>query len=40
MAQSAMSRILVGPCGVHALGIFVLALFLAFLWMFNFTSFF
>jgi hypothetical protein len=40
MAESAMSRILVGPHGTHAVGIIVLVFFLAFLWMFNFTSFF
>ena len=31
---------LVGPHGVHALGFVLLALFLAFLWVFDFTSFF
>jgi hypothetical protein len=40
MEQSAVRRILVGRLGTHALLIGVLALFLAFLWTFNFTSFF
>jgi hypothetical protein len=40
MAQSVVSRILVGPHGVHAFGFLLLALFLAFIWVFNFTTFF
>jgi hypothetical protein len=40
MEQSAISRIFVGPHGIHAFGFIVLALFLAFLWAFNFTGFF
>jgi hypothetical protein len=40
MTQAAISRILLGPYGLHALGGVVLALFLAFLWVFNFTTFF
>ena len=40
MKQSTASRILVGPYGLHAFGFVVLAFFLAFLWVFNFTTFF
>ncbi len=40
MAQAAVSRILVGPYGLHAFAAGVLGLFLAFLWVFNFTTFF
>jgi hypothetical protein len=40
MAPSVVSRVLVGPYGMHALGIAALAVFLAFIWVFNFTSFF
>jgi hypothetical protein len=40
MAPSVFSRVLVGPNGIHALGFVLLALFLAFIWIFNFTSFF
>jgi hypothetical protein len=40
MAQSAVAKILVGPYGLHAFAAVVLGLFLAFLWVFNFTSFF
>jgi len=40
MENSAVARILVGPYGLHAFGAVVLSLFLAFLWVFNFTSFF
>ncbi len=35
-----ISRILVGPYGLHAFGIVALIFFLAFLWVFNFTNFF
>ena len=40
MEQTAIARILVGPYGLHALGFVVLGFFLAFLWVFNFTTFF
>ena len=40
MAQAAISRILIGPYGLHAMTLAVFALFAAFLWVFNFTSFF
>jgi hypothetical protein len=40
MGQSATSRVIVGPYGLHAFGFVFLAMFLAFLWVFNFTSFF
>src|SRR5262249_11948116 len=40
MKQSTASRILVGPFGLHTFGFVVLAFFLAFLWVFNFTTFF
>jgi hypothetical protein len=40
MAQAALSRILVGPYGLHAFVAGMLALFVAFLWVFNFTTFF
>ena len=38
--MSAISRTLVGPYGLHAFGMVVVALFLLFLWAFNFTNFF
>ena len=40
MAQAVASRNLVGRYGLRACGAVVLALFLAFLWVFNFTTFF
>jgi hypothetical protein len=40
MEQSAVSRILVGPYGMHAALFVLLGLFAVFLWAFNFTSFF
>ena len=40
MAQTALARILVGPYGLHAFLGVMLALFVAFLWVFNFTTFF
>jgi hypothetical protein len=40
MAHEAISRVLVGPYGLHAFAAGVLALFAVFLWIFNFTSFF
>jgi len=40
MAESAVSRILVGPYGLHAFGAVALVLFFTFLWAFNFTTFF
>ncbi len=39
MAPATVSSIL-GPYGLHAVGAAVLILFLAFLWVFNFTTFF
>jgi hypothetical protein len=40
MAQAALSRLLIGPYGLHAFIGAMLALFVAFLWVFNFTTFF
>jgi len=40
MTQMAASRILIGPYGLHAFVVAVLVLFLGFLWLFNFTTFF
>jgi hypothetical protein len=40
MTQTAVSKLLIGPYGLHAFAAVVLGLFLAFLWLFNFTSFF
>jgi hypothetical protein len=40
METSAILRLLVGPYGLHAMGFVVMSLFLAFLWVFNFTTFF
>ncbi len=40
MENSAASRILVGPYGLHAFGLVLLTSFVVFLWVFNFTSFF
>jgi hypothetical protein len=40
MAPIVASRILIGPYGLHAFLAVVLALFLGFLWLFNFTAFF
>jgi hypothetical protein len=40
LAQSVISRVFVGPYGLHAVGALALAIFVAFLWTFNFTSFF
>lgn len=40
MERSAVSRILIGPYGTHALASIVLVLFMIFLWAFNFTNFF
>jgi hypothetical protein len=40
MSSTAISRVLVGPYGLHALAIVVLVLFLTFLGIFNFTTFF
>jgi hypothetical protein len=39
-AYSAITRILIGPYGLHGFVAAVLALFLGFLWIFNFTTFF
>ena len=38
--ESTMRTILVGPCGLQAIGFVTLAFILLFLWLFNFTSFF
>jgi len=38
--QIALSRILIGPYGLHAFAAVALTLFLGFLWVFNFTTFF
>jgi hypothetical protein len=40
MQSAAISRILIGPYGLHALGAVTLAFALLFLWAFNFTNFF
>jgi hypothetical protein len=40
MEQSAISRVLVGPYGLHVFGATALIMFLIFLWAFNFTNFF
>ena len=40
MAQAALSILLIGPYGLHAFIVVMLALFVAFLWVFNFTTFF
>ncbi len=40
MAHEAISRLLVGPYGLHAFAAVALALFVAFLLVFNFTNFF
>jgi hypothetical protein len=40
MASAAVSRLLIGPYGLHAIGIMFFVLFAVFLWAFNFTSFF
>jgi hypothetical protein len=40
MESSAISRILVGPYGLHAFGLVLLSFFVVFLWVFNFTNFF
>jgi hypothetical protein len=40
MEDSAASRILVGPYGLHAFGLVLLTFFAVFLWAFNFTNFF
>jgi hypothetical protein len=40
METSAIMRFLVGPYGLHAFGLVVISMFLAFLWVFNFTTFF
>jgi hypothetical protein len=40
MEQTMVARILIGPYGLHAAGAVVLILFGAFLWLFNFTTFF
>ena len=40
MQSGTLSRVLIGPFGLHAFGFVVLALFALFLWAFNFTTFF
>ena len=40
MQPATLSRIFVGPFGLHAFGAVVLGLFALFLWAFNFTTFF
>ncbi len=40
MSSTAIARVLVGPYGLHALGIMALILFFIFLGIFNFTTFF
>ena len=40
MQQSAASKILVGPYGLHAFSLLMLSVFATFLWVFNFTAFF
>jgi hypothetical protein len=40
MTQAAVSKILIGPYGLHAFLGVLLALFLGFIWLFNFTTFF
>jgi hypothetical protein len=40
MQPGTLSRVFVGPFGLHAFGIVMLALFALFLWAFNFTTFF
>jgi hypothetical protein len=40
MSSTAISHALVGPYGLHALAIAALVLFLTFLGIFNFTTFF
>jgi hypothetical protein len=40
MTQAAVTRRLIGPYGLHAFLAFLLALFVGFLWLFNFTTFF
>jgi len=40
MEHSDSPKILAGSYGLYAFGLVALSLFLAFLWLFNFTSFF
>lgn len=40
MTQANASSILIGPYGLHVVGAIALILFVGFLWVFNFTSFF
>jgi hypothetical protein len=40
MSPTTVSRVLVGPYGLHALAAAALVLFLTFIWIFNFTTFF
>jgi hypothetical protein len=40
MNQAEIARTVVGRYGLHAFGAGLLVLFVAFLWVFNFTTFF
>jgi hypothetical protein len=40
MSQATLSRLLIGPFGLHAFIAGALVLFAGFLWVFNFTNFF
>jgi hypothetical protein len=40
MAHADISKLLLGPHGLHAFAATVLILFAVFLWVFNFTTFF
>ena len=40
MQPGTLSRFFIGPFGLHAFGLGLLALFALFLWAFNFTTFF
>jgi hypothetical protein len=40
MPEATLSRLLIGPFGLHAFIAAALILFAGFLWVFNFTNFF
>jgi hypothetical protein len=40
MTSAAIFRVFIGPYGLHAFGLALLSMFMGFLWVFNFTSFF
>jgi hypothetical protein len=40
MQPGTLSRVFIGPFGLHAFGFVVLGLFVLFLWAFNFTNHF